>query len=134
MRALKWWIRPSARAALEPHASAPQEAGLLRGAHYTTYVEQVKQLRRSGQDQDAERLLLELIDAVEAEAADKGWGVAPWYYEQLAILYSKRGEPGAEIAILERYAAQPQAPGSSPSRLALRLAKKVAAREPRAGA
>jgi hypothetical protein len=59
--------------------------------------------------------------------------VAPWYYEQLAILYSKRGDKDAEITVLERYAAYPHAPGPSPPRLLVRLAKKKAARVRRGG-
>lgn len=107
--------------------------GYLRGFHYTAYVEQVKELRRGGLDQEAEQLLLELVDATEAEARVTDTGVAPWYYEQLAIIYSKRKEMDEEIAILERFAAQPHAPGASPPRLLLRLAKKKVARGDLAG-
>lgn len=107
--------------------------GYLRGAHYTDYVEQVKALRRGGLDQEAEKLLLELVDATEDEARAESTGVAPWYYEQLAILYSKRKQKNEEIAILERFAAQPHAPGVAPSKLLQRLAKKKAARDRRAG-
>jgi hypothetical protein len=71
-----------------------------------------------------------LIEATEAEARAKDWGVAPWYYEQLAILYSKRHERDREIAILERFASVPHAPGSSVSKLLTRLSKK---RETRKG-
>jgi hypothetical protein len=104
----------------------PGEAGLVRGRHYTEYVEEVKTLRRSGRTPQAEQLLLELIDATEAEAAaqGEGWGVAPWYYEQLAILYSKRGNAEAEIVLLERFARQPHAPGAATPALLRRLAKK----------
>lgn len=105
----------------------------MRGAHYTDYIEQVKALRRGGLDQEAEKLLLELIDATEDEARATGTGVAPWYYEQLAILYSKRKQKDDEIAVLERFAAQPHAPGVSPPELLQRLVKKKAARESRAG-
>jgi hypothetical protein len=103
-----------------------REAGLVRGRHYTEYVEEVKMLRRSDRTEQAERLLFELIDATEAEALaeGEGWGVAPWYYEQLAILYSKRGDWEREIAVLERFAEQPHAPGSATPALLRRLAKK----------
>jgi hypothetical protein len=101
----------------------------VRGAHYTDYVEQVKALRRGGLDQEAEKLLLELVDATEDEAGAEGTGVAPWYYEQLAVLYSKRKQKNEEIAILERFAAQPHAPGVSPPKLLQRLAKKKASRD-----
>jgi hypothetical protein len=101
--------------------------GYLRGNHYTEYTDQVKELRRSGLTDEAEELLLELITATEAEAKAKNWGVAPWYYEQLAILYSKRHEKDREIAILERFARAPHAPGTSVSKLLARLSKKKAA-------
>lgn len=105
----------------------------MRGAHYTDYVEQVKVLRRGGLDQEAETLLLELVDATEDEARAEGTGVAPWYYEQLAILYSKRKQKDEEITILERFAVQPHAPGVAPPKLLQCLAKKKAARDRRAG-
>jgi hypothetical protein len=105
----------------------------LRGVHYTDYVEQVKELRRADLDQEAEDLLLELIDATEDEAESTGTGAAPWYYEQLAVTYSKRRQRDEEIAILERFASAPHAPGVSPPKLLQRLAKKKAARERAAG-
>ena len=95
--------------------------GTIDGRHYTTYVDEVSRLRRGGSDEEAERLLLRLVDAVEAEAQAEGWGVAPWYDEQLAIIYRKRKDYAAEVAILERYAAQKHAPGASPPRLLERL-------------
>lgn len=98
-------------------------AGRVRGRHYTDYAEDVRNLRRSGQEEAAERLLLELVDATEEEAHMRGTGVAPWYYEQLAIIYRKRKDPNAEVAILERYAGQPSAPGAGAAKLAERLTK-----------
>lgn len=77
--------------------------GLYNGKHYTEYVEEVKQLRRSGQDQQAEQLLLHLVEATESEARSMNWGLPPWYTEQLAIIYRKRKDYAAEIAIIERY-------------------------------
>jgi len=97
--------------------------GRVRGRHYTDYVEEVKSLRRSNQDESAERLLLELVDATEEESRVRGTGVAPWYYEQLAVIYRKRKDPIAEVAILERYTNQPHAPGAGPAKLAERLMK-----------
>jgi hypothetical protein len=102
--------------------------GRVRGRHYTDYVEDVKALRRSDKDEAAERLLLELIDATEEESRLRGTGVAPWYYEQLAIIYRKRKDAAAEVAVLERYASQPHAPGAGPAKLAQRLMKARALR------
>jgi hypothetical protein len=98
-------------------------AGRVRGQHYTEYVEDVKTLRRCEKNEAAEHLLLELLDATEEESRMRGTGVAPWYYEQLAIIYRKRKDHTAEVAILERYAHQPHAPGAGPAKLAERLVK-----------
>jgi hypothetical protein len=100
-----------------------EKSGFVDGRHYTAYVEDVRTLKRSGQLEKAIALLLRLVDATEAEAGAKRWGVAPWYYEQLAILYAKTKQLDAEIKILERYAAQRKAPGAGLSKLAERLAK-----------
>ena len=108
-------------------ASGP---GTIGGRHYTAYVDEVRGLRREGNDAEAERLLLDLVDAVEAEAGAEGWGVAPWYYEQLAIIYRKRKDHAAEVAILERFAPQKHAPGASPPKLLARLEKARRMREP----
>lgn len=97
--------------------------GFVRGKHFTEYVEKVKELRRSDEEAEAEKLLLELIDATEAEARANDWGVAPWYYEQLAISYRKRGDIQSEIAVLDRFARQRHSPGGKPPQLLERLAK-----------
>lgn len=104
-------------------ASKASGAGDVRGRHFTEYVDDVRALRRSGREVEAETLLLELVDATEEEARREGWGVAPWYYEQLAISYRKAGDIQSEIRILERYAAQKHAPGASPPKLLQRLDK-----------
>jgi hypothetical protein len=104
-------------------ADGKPTAGRIRGRHYTDYVDDVKVLRRSGEEAAAERLLLELVDATESEAKAMRHGVAPWYYEQLAIIYRKRGDGAGEVAVLERFARAPHAPGVGPSKLADRLEK-----------
>lgn len=102
-----------------------QEAGSVDGAHYTDHVERVKQMKREGRFDEAIALLTQLVVATESEskAAGAGWGVAPWYYEQLAIIYRKQKRFRDEVAILERYESQSKAPGVGPSKLAERLAK-----------
>lgn len=99
------------------------EAGDYRGRHYTEWVATVKQLKRDGELDEAERLLRGLIGATEAESRATSTGVAPWYYEQLAIIYRKWGDLRAELAVLERYERQQKAPGVGPARLADRLAQ-----------
>lgn len=99
-----------------------ESAGLFQGRHFTDYVEEVKSLRRSGHDAQALDLLGHLIDATEAEAlASPGWGVAPWYYLQLATICKRLGDAAGERAVLERFASQPHAPGSQPKELLARL-------------
>ncbi|HXK59351.1 MAG TPA: 3'-5' exonuclease [Acidobacteriota bacterium] len=106
-------------------ATKPTSArlGLLNGKHYTGYVEVVKDLKRRGEYSEVEELLLSLLDVIEAESHAKGWGVAPWYYEQLAIVYRSQGEYAKEVSVLERYARQHRAPGARPSKLDERLAR-----------
>jgi hypothetical protein len=95
------------------------------GGHYTEFVERVKHLKADGRVEEAIQLLLKLVGETEAEARahQPGWGAAPWYYEQLAILYRKEQRYEDEVQILERYACQPKAPGAGPEKLADRLVK-----------
>jgi len=58
-----------------------------------------------------------------SEGRSTTWDVAPWFYEQLAIIYRKQKRYAEEVSILERYASQPKAPGVSPKKLAERLIK-----------
>lgn len=93
--------------------------------HYTDAVEQVKQLKRDKRHDEAIALLQDCVEETEAESRKNGagWGVAPWYYEQLAILYRKERRYADEVNILERYPSQPHAPGAGPAKLAERLEK-----------
>lgn len=106
-------------------ANPVERPGYYHGRHYTTFVEEVKALKRRSDGEAVERLLLALVDATEAEsrANGPGWGVAPWYYEELAKLYRGSKDYAAEVAILERFEQQPHAPGVKPPQLLERLAK-----------
>ncbi len=97
--------------------------GFYKGKHYTEYIDEVKSLMRDNRFDDAEKLLLGLVSATEAEARSKGFGVAPGYYERLAVLYRKKKDRDAEIAILERFSRQEHAPGVKPPKLLARLEK-----------
>lgn len=109
----------SSAAALQVEAP---EHGLYKGKHYTEYVEDVKTLKRHDA-LEALELLGALLGAVEEEAAAEGVGVAPWYYEQAAIVYRKKRDFASEVAVLERFAAQKHAPGTAPPELLARLEK-----------
>ena len=89
--------------------------------HYTTYVPEVRELKRQGRNIEAIELLLKLVEATEEESRQEGTGVAPWYYEQLAIIYRKQKDRAKEIEILKRYADQKHAPGEKPPELGARL-------------
>lgn len=81
-------------------------AGYLNGRHFTTYVEEVKDLKRSGDIEGAITLLWRLFRATEAETRRSrtlGGVVAPWYTEQLAICYRKLGRPDLELLALDAY-------------------------------
>lgn len=100
-----------------------QPPGYVDGRHYTTYVNDVENLKREGRIEEAEILLYKLVEATEAGCKVDGLGVAPWYYEQLAILYRQQKDYTQEVAILERFANQKQAPGVKPPKLLERLEK-----------
>lgn len=107
-----------------------QRPGFYKGKHYIEYVDQVKALKRADKLLEAEQLLLELVDAVEDENRIEQFGISPWYYEQLAVIYRQRADYAAEIAILERGERQPYGKGPL---FAERLAKAKALRDKAAG-
>ena len=101
----------------------PEKPGYIDGIHYTEHVDRIKNLKRADRTDDAVALLLRCVDATEAEDRVNNWGVAPGYYEQLAILYRKEKRFRDEVSILERFSEQRKAPGSLPPKLEVRLAK-----------
>jgi len=86
-------------------------------------VESVKRAKGEGRLVDAENELLQELDRQETQAGANNWGVAPWYYEQLAIIYAKEKRYIDEIAVLQRYDRQPKAPGAMPLQMHERLEK-----------
>lgn len=77
--------------------------GNYKGKHFTKYVDSIVEMKRANENVKAINLLLNLVDAVETESKENNWGPAPWYYEQLAILFRKEREHENEVGILERY-------------------------------
>lgn len=98
-----------------------RKPGYLNGRHYSEYVGEVERLFRLKEFDKAEHLLLSLIEVIEFESVAMDCGVAPWYYEKLALLYRKQRRVEDEINILERFANQKHAPGEKSSRLIERL-------------
>ncbi len=80
--------------------------GHYNGKHFTAYVSDVENLKRDGKLEEAEKLLVELVKATEKENSIEKHGVAPWYYEQLAIIYRKQKSYHKEVSILERFSKQ----------------------------
>ena len=99
-------------------AATPEEATRIEAL-----VKEIKQLKRDGTLGRAEELLIAEVNRQESSGAATGMGVAPWYYEQLAIIYSKQHRFSDEISILKRYATQSKAPGAKPAQLLARLEK-----------
>lgn len=90
-------------------ASPRLDVGMVRGKHYTEWVETVKDLKRLGHNEQVRELLLELCEAAEKEGAATGMAVPPWCFEQTAIVCRKLKDTDGEVAILERYLANPLA-------------------------
>jgi hypothetical protein len=114
-----------------------ESSGIYKGRHYTTYVEEVKALKRAQDYQGAAKLLLALVDTVEQEARANQWAVAPWYYDQLAIIFRKTKEPEKELEILDRYASWWRAengPLPSATAIAIDKARKRLGKAPASGA
>jgi DNA polymerase-3 subunit epsilon len=108
---------------LADHQLPGVASGTYEGRQFHEWADAVRQLRREGRVQDAERILIGCIQATELDAMQRGYGVAPFYYEQLAILYSKAKRLGDELTVLERFASAPKSPGELPGKLADRLDK-----------
>ena len=103
--------------------------GYIEGRHFTTYDRDIEAFKRSGNAEKLDLLLVELVNATEAQSALYDNGVAPAYYSELALLYHKQKEYSKEVSILERFAKQKHAPGFMTAKLLKRLdkAKELAA-------
>jgi hypothetical protein len=106
-----------------PTREVTVETAKLDGRLYSEYGEELQAHLGAGRDAEAEALLLKLLDVIEDESEATGNGVAPWYYERLAILYAKRRDHESEVEVLERFARQRHAPGATPPKLLQRLEK-----------
>lgn len=97
--------------------------GYVDGRFYVTFVNDVKELKKLGRIDEAERLLLRLIVAMEDACKKNNEGVGPWYYNELAKIYRKNKEYQKEVAILELFTRQKHARGVGPKKLLERLEK-----------
>jgi HIRAN domain-containing protein len=112
-------------AAARPALRSGKESGpgTLRGRHHSAWHPEVDRLRNIGDQSAAVALLVDIVDATEAESRAEGFGIAPPAYETLAVIYRQRKDQAGEVAILERFARQKHAPGALPPRLLARLAR-----------
>jgi hypothetical protein len=119
-----WWPSRSRRPEVATY-TVDASHGLVGDKHYTDCVETIKHLKREGRHTEAIELLLKTVAATERESEKMGprWVVAPWYYEQLAIIYRKEGRIEDEIAILERYVQHTKTPKTGEDKLRERLKK-----------
>lgn len=81
--------------------------GLVRGRHYTEWIEEVKQLKRDKNHHAVIELCSEAVGAIEAEYRSNQLSVAPWWYEQVAMAARRSGQPDAERAAMQRYLDHP---------------------------
>jgi len=77
--------------------------GLYRGHFYGDYVGPVTVLKREGRLDEAASLLEAVLPVVIGHADAEGSPPAPWYFEQLAIIEAKRGNPIGEIRACDAY-------------------------------
>lgn len=99
----------------------------MRGRHYVDWVPVLDELRSAGRDQEGLELLLELIDAAERAARVTGREPTPGYTHRAAVIYRRRRDYAAEIAIIERWQAacprERRGPGATQEKLSQRLQK-----------
>jgi len=102
-------------------------AGEVRGLFYVDWIPTLDKLRTEKKDDAALGILLECVDAAERVARVIGREPAPGYTERAAVIYHRRKEYAAEIAIIERWEAacppERRGPGATQERLAKRLAR-----------
>lgn len=113
------------RSALRRRSRADVEGMLLAGQPIWDWLAYAQDLERAGQGDEALAAVEVLIEAAEQEAQASGREPAPGYTERAAIIYRKRRDYAAEVAVLERWerACPPEqrGPGASQAKLLKRL-------------
>lgn len=82
-----------------------ERAGLVYGRHYTDWGPDMDRLRSLGKSHEDEylHLVLACVDAAERVAAIRGREPAPGYTKRAAIIYRRRKDYAAEVAVIERW-------------------------------
>ncbi|VEI03130.1 Uncharacterised protein [Acidipropionibacterium jensenii] len=76
------------------------DARVVRGQLYCDWPDTIRQMKRDHQYGEALSLLAECQDAA---ISDPVGGIAPWYFEQAAIIYRSEKCYDEEIACLGKY-------------------------------
>lgn len=82
------------------HVDAPGE---YRGRHHTEWTSTVDELIIQGDDDEAEFLLLRLLDATEAESLLAGVPPFERHFRRLAQIAQRRGDKKFEARVVARY-------------------------------
>lgn len=113
---------PAATPVTAPEARGVGSAvGTVLGQHFTFWGDEVDQLIRDGELDEALTLVLEIISAGEKEARARRYdSPPPGWTTKAAIIYRKLKRPEDEVAVIERYMAASKVPNGE---LVNRLAK-----------
>lgn len=76
------------------------DARVVRGRLYCDWPDSIRQMKRDRQYEEALSLLAECQDAA---ISDPIGGIAPWYFEQAAIIYRHEKRYDEEIDCLGKY-------------------------------
>lgn len=77
--------------------------GQYKGKLYSEYNDTIKILIKMGRLDEAEKLIIELINAIELDDRVSNLKLLTGYYANLANIYHKRKDIPNEIKILERF-------------------------------
>lgn len=78
-------------------------SGHYKGKLYSEYNETITILIKMSRLAEAEKLLLELINAIESDDTTNNISAPIWYYSNLANVYHKRRDIPNEIKTLETF-------------------------------
>lgn len=76
------------------------------GRHYVTYVQDVKSLVKEKRFNEAEELLVKIVDAVcrEFDVGGRSWSAPTWYHEKLSSVQKRLGKLRESEETMRKYA------------------------------
>ncbi|KQO98322.1 hypothetical protein [Leifsonia sp. Leaf264] len=106
---------------------AEDQASKVRGKHYTEWGDDLDRLRKDGPEDEYLALVLDCVDGAERAAKVNGREPAPAYTERAAVVYRRRKDYAAEVAVLQRWEdvcpPERRGPGATQPKLLVRKAK-----------